>query len=147
MHRFSYASLLVSCGMFRKAMTVAKSVRARFDGRKRNPFNEFECGSNYTRSMASYGLLAAMSGFKYDHNNGMLGFASKTGSDLSCFWALGDVWGTVSIAQKSIAIEFLHGEFELKEFKAEFPVSSFELNGRKVCLPLKLKEGDCLKIS
>jgi non-lysosomal glucosylceramidase len=38
--------------------TVA-DVRDRHDGRRRNPFNEVECGHHYARSMASWGLVEA----------------------------------------------------------------------------------------
>ena len=41
----------------------------RYDGEKRNTFNEMECGSNYARSMASYSLIPAFSGFTYDMTN------------------------------------------------------------------------------
>ena len=46
-----------------EGVTVVKAVRDRHDGIRRNPWNEFECGSNYARSMASYALLNAFSGF------------------------------------------------------------------------------------
>lgn len=45
--------------------TVA-DVRERYDGRRRNPFDEVECGSHYVRSMASFGLLHAWSGTVVD---------------------------------------------------------------------------------
>ncbi|MBR7127174.1 MAG: hypothetical protein IKD09_01150 [Lentisphaeria bacterium] len=52
---WAYATHLLSMGMTKKSFEVATAIRKRFDGKKRNPFNEFECGSNYTRSMASMG--------------------------------------------------------------------------------------------
>ncbi len=144
---WAFATHLASMGMFSKSMKVAKAIRQRFDGVKRNPFNEFECGSNYTRSMASYGLLLALTKFSYDRNNGMLGFASAAKSDISSFWALGDVWGTVDIASESVEIKVLHGEFELRCFKSDFQAGCFELNGIKVTLPVTLKVNDIFKCS
>jgi non-lysosomal glucosylceramidase len=41
------------------AAAVVADVRDRHDGRRRNPFNEVECGNHYVRSMASFGLLHA----------------------------------------------------------------------------------------
>lgn len=45
--------------------TVA-DVRERYDGRRRNPFDEVECGSHYVRSMASFGLAHAWAGTVVD---------------------------------------------------------------------------------
>src|SRR5690606_27376078 len=44
--------------------TVVKAVRDRHDGRKRNPWNEAEFGHHYARSMSSWSLLTALSGFR-----------------------------------------------------------------------------------
>ena len=43
--------------MTEEGFRVVKAVRDRFDGEKRNLWNEFECGSNNARSMASYALI------------------------------------------------------------------------------------------
>ncbi|KYH43223.1 GH116 family glycosyl-hydrolase [Branchiibius sp. NY16-3462-2] len=44
------------------ASTIAGEVRDRYNGERRNPFNEIECGNHYVRSMASFGLAHAWSG-------------------------------------------------------------------------------------
>jgi non-lysosomal glucosylceramidase len=41
------------------AVRVVADVRARYDGRRRNPFDEVECGHHYARSMAAWGLVEA----------------------------------------------------------------------------------------
>ncbi|NNG35575.1 GH116 family glycosyl-hydrolase [Nakamurella aerolata] len=46
-------------GRLADAEQVVAAVRARHDGRARNPFSEPECGHHYARSMAAWGLLAA----------------------------------------------------------------------------------------
>jgi hypothetical protein len=35
-------------------------VRDRYDGRKRNPFDEAECGHHYARALAAWTVLKAM---------------------------------------------------------------------------------------
>ena len=42
-----------------------KAIRDRYDGRKRSPFNEAECGHHYARAMASWAAILALSGFHY----------------------------------------------------------------------------------
>ena len=48
---------LIYEGYLREGLAVCKAVRDRHDGRRRNPYNEFECGSHYARAMANYSYL------------------------------------------------------------------------------------------
>ncbi|HEV3163450.1 MAG TPA: GH116 family glycosyl hydrolase, partial [Isosphaeraceae bacterium] len=56
---YALAVLLLDYGLRDQAIAVAKAVRDRHDGARRNPFNEPECGSYYARAMASWALLDA----------------------------------------------------------------------------------------
>lgn len=56
---YQLAVLLLDYGFKDEGLKVAKAVRDRHDGRRRNPFNEPECGSFYARAMASWALLNA----------------------------------------------------------------------------------------
>ena len=42
------------------------ACRDRYDGRVRNPFDEYECGHWYARAMSSYALLQGLTGVRYD---------------------------------------------------------------------------------
>jgi len=59
------ASDLIAEGFTKEGLTIVKALRSRYDGRVRNPWNEYECGNYYARAMASYALLGALSGFRY----------------------------------------------------------------------------------
>lgn len=50
---------LARLGRVDEALKVVTDVRDRYDGSRRNPFDEVECGHHYVRSMASWGLLDA----------------------------------------------------------------------------------------
>lgn len=63
---YSAAIGLALEGQHELAERVVKDVRDRFSGRRRNPFNEMECGDHYVRSMASFGLIHAWSSLVYD---------------------------------------------------------------------------------
>jgi len=101
MNGFEYQAAIhmIQEGMVEEGMEIVEAIRERYDGEKRNPWNEFECGSNYARSMASYALLNAFSGFEYNMVEGMIGFNPieiKNG-EFTCFWSLEPAWGLVEI--------------------------------------------------
>lgn len=86
-------------GLEKEGLSIVKAIRERYDGKKRNPWNEMECGSNYARSMASYSLLPALSGFRYDAVKESIGFAPRWKTeDFRCFWSMADAWGNVCVS-------------------------------------------------
>ncbi len=68
-------------GFVKEGLTVCKAIRDRHDGLKRNPWNEFECGSHYARSMANYAYILALSGWRYSAVEKRLEFAPKVHAD------------------------------------------------------------------
>ncbi|WP_202865884.1 GH116 family glycosyl hydrolase [Paenibacillus contaminans] len=68
MNGFEYQAAvhMIQKGKVAEGMEIVEAIRDRYDGERRSPWNEFECGSNYARSMASYSLLLTYSGFEYD---------------------------------------------------------------------------------
>ena len=63
---YQVASHLIAEGMVDEGVRIVKTARARYDGRVRNPFNEYECGHWYARAMSSYALLNSLSGARYE---------------------------------------------------------------------------------
>lgn len=137
MHGFEYAAAvhMIQVGLVDEGLAVVKAVRDRYDGERRNPWNEFECGSNYARSMASYALLNAFSGFTFDMVEGVLGFNPvKLGRrPFRCLWSLGTGWGTVLITPERVELEVVEGHLTLKGLRLPFlpagTVQSVELCG------------------
>ena len=95
--------------------------------------------------MASYGILLALSSFKYDRNNGLLGFSPKIKGNFSSFFALGDIWGNFYQNGKYIKINLLHGEFFLQKFEANFKFNKVIVNGEETTLPVKLLTNDTIE--
>ena len=92
---YQVASHLIYEGFVEEGLTIAKATRERHDGYRRNPWNEVECGHHYARSMASWGLLLALSGFQYDMDEGKMGFSPRIAEDdFKTFWSTGQAWGT-----------------------------------------------------
>ncbi len=117
---YQFAVHCIMEDLVKEGLKVVKCTRSRYDGCHRNPWDEFECGHHYARAMASYGLLIALSGFKYDKCQGKLSFSPKIHQDnFKCFWALDGVWGTYLQNEKAAKIEILYGKINLKELKLQ----------------------------
>jgi uncharacterized protein (DUF608 family) len=94
---YQAAAHLIYEGFYEEALTVVCGVRGRYDGIKRNPWNEVETGSHYVRAMASWGLLLAASGFGCDLTKGEISFEPKVAPEnFTCFFSTGKCWGTYS---------------------------------------------------
>jgi len=94
---YQVASHLIAEGMVDEALCIVKGVRDRHRGDRRNPWNEFECGHHYARSMASYALLTALSGFRYHAAAQSIGFAPRLfEKDFRCFFSVASAWGLYS---------------------------------------------------
>ena len=88
------ASHLIYEGLVDEGLSIVKGLRARHDGLRRNPWNEFECGSHYARSLASWSLLTALSGYQFDLPHGVLGFSPRLWPERwQSFWSTGTGWG------------------------------------------------------
>ncbi|MBQ9783323.1 MAG: hypothetical protein IJW44_02270 [Clostridia bacterium] len=119
MSGFEYAlgELMIAEGMMEEGMTLIRSIRERSDGKKRNPFNEIECGSNYARAMASWGLIPILSGFSYDMPAHRIGFAPRRDAGtFQSVWACGSAWGSVRMDAARCALTVSEGEIGLMAF-------------------------------
>lgn len=97
---YHVAATLIYEGFVEEGLTIAKAVRERYDGYKRNPWNEYECGNHYSGTMSSWSLLTSLSGFRSNLVEKTMSFTPKINGDcFSCFWCNGRAWGTYS--QKS----------------------------------------------
>lgn len=92
---YQVAVHLIYEGMTKEALALVEAVRKRYDGTVRSPFDEVECGHHYVRSMASWGLLIALSGYSFDMCKREISFNPAVGEeDFACFYSNGESWGT-----------------------------------------------------
>ncbi|MBI5707645.1 MAG: hypothetical protein HZC36_11740 [Armatimonadetes bacterium] len=56
---YQVASHMIYEGLMDEGLAIVRGIRKRHDGSRRNPYNEFECGSHYARAMSAWGLLLA----------------------------------------------------------------------------------------
>ena len=86
--------LLIYEGEVEAGCEIVRAVRARHDGIRRNPWDEFECGHHYARALSSWSLLLALSGFEYSAPAGRLRFAPRVSADgFRCLFSTGTAWG------------------------------------------------------
>jgi uncharacterized protein (DUF608 family) len=71
---YHVAAHLIYEGRVQEGLALVSAVRARHDGYRRNPWNEVECGHHYARSMSSWALVPALSGFGCDVDDRILRF-------------------------------------------------------------------------
>ena len=135
MHGFEYqaASHLIAHGFEEEGLRMVKAVRDRYDGRRRNPWNEMECGSNYARSMASWALMLIYSGLVYDLPRGKLGFAPLKGEG-TFFWSVEGAWGEATVGQDGLRLTVIEGALALKRLAMSGAdgVAAVSLNGEAV---------------
>jgi uncharacterized protein (DUF608 family) len=124
MNGFEYSAAIhmIMNGLVAEGEECVAALRRRYDGERRNPWNEFECGSNYARSMASYALLNAYSGFAFDLVNHQIGFNPVRTNEgrFSCFWSLDSGWGEVVITPDAVEVRLLGGELAVQTLHLPF---------------------------
>ena len=127
---YQVATHLIYEGFVDEGLEIVKACRDRHDGIERNPWNEFECGHHYARSLASYGVLLALTGFQCDAVEKNLSFKPAINQEnFSGFFCCADGWGMYH--QKVDAdgkiksrIETLYGDLSnYKLMVDQFPLS------------------------
>lgn len=113
---YQVASHLMLSGEVEKGLEIVREVRKRYDGKTRNPFNEYECGHWYARAMASYGLLQGLTGVRYDAVEQVLFVDSQIG-DFKSFISTENGFGTVNYKNGKAELDVVYGEIPLKETK------------------------------
>jgi hypothetical protein len=114
---YQVASHLMLMGRVNEGLEIVRTCRDRYDGRIRNPFNEYECGHWYARAMASYALLQGLSGARYDAVDRVLYLQPRITRDFRCFLATATGYGTVGVKDGKPFFEVKAGEVDVREIK------------------------------
>ncbi len=112
---YQVASHLMLKGEIEKGLEIVRVCRDRYDGSVRNPFNEYECGHWYARAMASYAMIQALTGIRYDAVDKILYIDSKIG-DFTGFISTGTGFGTLSLKNGKPRLEVLFGSIDVKKY-------------------------------
>jgi non-lysosomal glucosylceramidase len=105
-------------GLVGDGFRLLEAIRGRYDGRKRNPFNEIECGDHYARAMAGWSVLEAFTGSGYDLVTGRLTLGRSI-FRYPLFAAAG--WGRVVNAAGHAEFQCLSGRIGVREVRLTPP--------------------------
>jgi non-lysosomal glucosylceramidase len=127
-------------GQTETGLTCIKNIRDRYDGLKRSPFDEAECGHHYARAMTSWGAALALTGFQYSGITKTMSFKAQAGT---FFWSNGYAYGQVEI--KKMGNGFAA---KLSILKGDLPIETFVLDKmvKKFAVGHLLKEGQSINI-
>ena len=120
---YQVASHLMMLGNIDAGLVIVRGLRARYDGRVRNPFNEYECGHWYARAMASYGLLQALSGARYDAVEQVLYVQPGISGNFRAFLCTAGGYGTVGRRNGEVFLDVVSGNIPLKAIITDSPES------------------------
>jgi hypothetical protein len=146
MHGFEYAA---ACGMILngledEGLRCIRAVRDKYNGTRRNPWNEIECGGHYARSMAAWSLVMAYQGLSVDMTENAVSFNKiNTKNKHSSIWAFSGAWGRIECSNGKFIITCLGGDVNIKKiafadselaFEVEFDgkIIPFSLNRKQV---------------
>lgn len=119
----SVAALMIAHGMVDEGLEIIQDVRNRYDGERRNPFDESEYGRHYARAMSSWAAVPLLSGFRYDARARRMELAPRLAAPrFESFWSAPAAWGSFALAPRSLALTVAAGAVPLSELLiAPFP--------------------------
>jgi uncharacterized protein YqkB len=123
---YQVASHLMFFGRVDEALEIVRASRKRYDGKVRNPFDEFECGHWYARAMSSYSMIQALTGIRYDAVTKALYIDSMIGDDFDSFFSCQSGWGNIGVEKGKPYVKMAVGFLDIEKCilsGAEYPVT------------------------
>ena len=114
---YQAASHMIMMGLVAEGLEVVKACRARYDGKTRNPYDEYEWGHWYARAMASYALLQALSGARFDAVDGILYLQPAVRGDFRSFISTATGYGTVGVNDGKPFVNVVSGTISVKDIR------------------------------
>ncbi len=91
---YHVAAHLIYEGFLEDGLTIIDGIRSRYDGVKRSPWDEVECGHHYARALSSYCVILALTGFESDIPNRRISFRPVINREnFTSFFSCGKAWG------------------------------------------------------
>ncbi|MBE6653395.1 MAG: hypothetical protein E7610_08300 [Ruminococcaceae bacterium] len=131
---YAAAGLMIQEGLLQEGVSIVEAIRDRYDGKKRNPFAEIECGSSYARSMASFALVPIFSGFVPNMPDKALRFSPIMDGDSRSIWSVDTAWGRFERVGNSTSLTICGGGLMLEALELPYyaEVDAVAVDGQAV---------------
>ena len=143
---YQVATNLIYEGLVDEGLEIVRATRARHDGIRRNPWNEAECGNHYARSMASWGVLLALTGAQWDAPTQRLSIAPVDAvfrdGNASVPFTTGTGWGIVELDDDGARLHVLGGHLAAHAVEVTHPRL-----GRLTASDVALTAGDAIPLT
>lgn len=95
-------------GLHAESRAILDGVWGRYDGSRRNPYNEIECGDHYVRALSGWSVLEARTGMRWDARSRTLAIRSpERGSSWPLLVDSG--WGSLASHDGELVLTCTHG--------------------------------------
>ena len=125
------AALMIYRNMSDMGLARIADVRRRYDGIRRNPWDEAECGHHYARAMASWSSFLSVSGFRYmGSDKRVVAVPRSTDPGFRSFWSAGTGWGTFELDSGQFGLTVIEGLLAVRtvEFPSPRALQSLTIN-------------------
>jgi non-lysosomal glucosylceramidase len=151
---YQVAAELIYDGSVKEGLQIVKAVRDRYNGLRRNPWDEVECGHHYARAMSSWAVLLALTGYHCDGPGQRLDFAPVVAKEnFKTFWSTGTGWGEMSQTSKggarNVGLRMEFGSLQLRTLAVEVGSTRAKsvrvmVDGKPVPVSFTFEEGKTL---
>jgi hypothetical protein len=98
-------------GLIDEGQAILDALWRRYDGRRRNPYNEIECGDHYARALAGWSVIDAMGGVCWDAVSRTLHVRPATVAAVPL--VLDGGWGVLNRTENGVVLDCRYGEFDI----------------------------------
>jgi uncharacterized protein (DUF608 family) len=126
---YQAAAHMIYEGLVDEGLAVVEAIRRRFDGERRNPWNEQECGHHYARAMAAWAVPLALAGFHYSAVAQRLQLAPRRSPEaFQTFWVIPTGWGMagqqIDGRRQQVRWEVRAGQVVVQRLGVELPAGA-----------------------
>ena len=145
---YSAAVLMLTYGMVQQGVECIADIRRRYDGERRNTWDEAECGHHYARAMAAWSSIVMLSGVRYDGAGKRLSVAPRyRGNRLVSFFSTASAWGRLThstqggVVKLTVAPRFGKLALQAVKLRSSGRTATATRNGRTVPSSVESRDG------